>query len=91
MGADVTESGRARNTSERGKDGAEHLDGGEDECVDDMIFDSEEAAQDYIDEIHDSMPEGEEVLRLSGRYDESVDPGYGYGNDDLVLQIEEVE
>ena len=63
----------------------------EDECVDDMIFDSEEAAQDYIDEIHDSMPEGEEVLRLSGRYDESVDPGYGYGNDDLVLQIEEVE
>lgn len=63
----------------------------EDECVDDMIFDSEEAAQDYIDEIHDSMPEGEEVLRLSGRYDESVDPGYGYGNDDLVLQIEEIE
>ena len=47
--------------------------------------------KDYIDEIHDSMPEGEEVLRLSGRYDESVDPGYGYGNDDLVLQIEEVE
>lgn len=63
----------------------------EDECVDDMIFDSEETAQDYIDEIHDSMPEGEEVLRLSGRYDESVDPGYGYGNDDLVLQIEEIE
>lgn len=63
----------------------------EDECVDDMVFDSEEAAQDYIDEIHDSMPEGEEVLRLSGRYDESVDPGYGYGNDDLVLQIEEIE
>lgn len=63
----------------------------EDECVDDMIFASEEAAQDYIDEIHDSMSVGEEVLRLSGRYDESVDPGYGYGNDDLVLQVEEVE
>lgn len=61
----------------------------EDDCVDNEIFDSEEDAEDYIDQIHDSMPEGEEVLRLAGRYDENVDPGYGYGNDDLVLQVEE--
>lgn len=63
----------------------------EDECVDEEIFDSEEEAQAYIDEIHDSMPVGEEELRLCGRYDETVDPGYGYGKDDLVLQVEEAD
>ena len=63
----------------------------EDDFVDGMIFNSEEEAQNYIDEIHDSMPAGEDELRLSGRYDESTDYGYGYKNDDLVLQVEEMD
>lgn len=63
----------------------------EDDFVDEKTFVSEEDAQDYIDEILASLPMGEEVLRLAGRYDEHSDSGYGYGNDDLVLQVEEID
>lgn len=63
----------------------------EDECVDDEIFDSEEDARAYIQEIYDSMPVGEEELRLCGRYNADITPGYGYNNDDLVLEVDEID
>lgn len=62
-----------------------------DDWVDGEIFDSEEEAQNYIDDIHDSMPEGEAVLRMCGRYDVESGKNYGYRNDDFVLQVEEIE
>ncbi len=61
----------------------------ENDCVDDEIFDTEEEAQDYIDSIHENLPEGLEVLSQAGRDADGSD--YGYGNDDLVLQVEEVD
>lgn len=38
------------------------------------------------------MAEGEEILRLRGEW-EDKDPAdnYGYGSDDLILQVEEYE
>lgn len=59
------------------------------EVVDDMVFDSEEDAEMYINEIHSAMLEGEEVMRLRREWEET-DPeeNYGYGSDDLVLQVD---
>ena len=53
------------------------------------IFDTEEEAQGYIDEIYENLPEGIEVLSQSGRHASGTE--YGFGNDDLVLQVEEVD
>lgn len=63
-----------------------------DDFVDEEIFDSEDEAQSFIDEIGSSMAEGEEILRLRGEW-EDKDPAdnYGYGSDDLILQVEEYE
>lgn len=63
-----------------------------DDCVDGEVFDSEEETQNRIDEIYSSMSEGEEVLRLSGEWEER-DPAdnYGYGSDDLILIVEEYD
>jgi len=63
-----------------------------DNCVDGEVFDSEEEAQERIDEIYSALPAGEETLRLSGRY-RSQPPAsnYGYGSDDLVLQVVECD
>ena len=59
------------------------------DCVDDEIFNTEEDAQAYINEIHENLPEGLEVLTQSGRYESGSE--YGFGNKDLVLQVEEVD
>ena len=61
----------------------------ENDCIDDEIFDTEEEAQAYIDEIYENLPEGIEVLRQSGQHTSGTE--YGFGNDDLVLQVEEVD
>lgn len=61
----------------------------EDACVDDEIFNTEEDAQAYIDEIHENLPEGLEVLSQCGRHESGSE--YGFGNNDLVLQVEEVD
>lgn len=59
------------------------------DCVDDEIFDTEEDAQTYIDEISENLSEGLEVLSQCGRHASGSE--YGFGNDDLVLQVEEVD
>lgn len=61
----------------------------EHDCVDDEIFYTEEDAQVYIDEIHEDLSEGLEVLSQSGRYASGTE--YGFGKDDLMLQVEEVD
>ncbi len=61
----------------------------ENDCIDDEIFDTEEEAQAYIDEIYENLPEGIEVLSQSGQHTSGTE--YGFGNDDLVLQVEEVD
>lgn len=61
----------------------------ENDCVDDEIFNTEEAAQAYIDEIHENLPEGLEVLSQSGRHESGLE--YGFGNNDLVLQVNEAD
>lgn len=61
----------------------------ENDCVDEEIFDTEEEAQAYIDEIYENLPEGIEVSSQSGRYVSGTE--YGFGNDDLVLQVEETD
>lgn len=63
-----------------------------DDCVDGEVFDSEEEAQARIDEIYSALPTGEETLRLSGRYrSQSPANNYGYGSDDLVLEVVEYD
>ena len=61
----------------------------ENDCIDDEIFDTEEEAQGYIDEIYENLPEGIEVLSQSGRHASGTE--YGFGNNDLVFQVEEVD
>lgn len=61
----------------------------ENDCVDDELFDMEEEAQAYIDEIYENLPEGIEALSESGQHASGTK--YGFGNDDLVLQVEEVD
>lgn len=59
------------------------------DCVDDEIFDTEEDAQAYIDDLHENLPEGLETLSLRGCPSSGTD--YGYGDNDLVLRVEEID
>ena len=63
----------------------------EDNWVDEETFESEEEAQDYISEIHAGMAEGEEILRLRGEWDDDAELAYGYGDENLILEIEEFD
>lgn len=61
----------------------------ENDCVHDEIFDTEEEAQSYIDDIYDHLPEGLESLSLNGQSESGRE--YGFGDDDLVLEVEEID
>lgn len=60
-----------------------------DDCVDGELFDTEEDAEDYIQSIHENLPQGLEDLSLMGQPESGSE--YGYGNDDLVLRVEEAD
>lgn len=61
----------------------------ENDCVDDEIFKTEEDAQAFIDAIYEHFPEGREVLSQCGRHESGSE--YGFGNNDLVLQVDEAD
>ncbi|MFC4284121.1 hypothetical protein ACFOZZ_08415 [Catenibacterium sp. GCM10023432] len=63
-----------------------------DDFVDGETFDSEDEAQDFIDDMSANLAEGEEILRLRGEWDDpDPEDNYGYGSDDLFLQVIEIE
>ncbi|MGO5386837.1 hypothetical protein ACTQXK_04980 [Catenibacterium mitsuokai] len=63
-----------------------------DDFVDGETFDSEDEAQDFIDDMSANMAEGEEILRLRGEWDDpDPEDNYGNGSDDLFLQVVEIE
>lgn len=59
----------------------------ENDCVDDEIFETEEEAQEYIESIYENLPYGIETYSLRGEHLSGAE--YGYGDDDLVLEVEE--
>ena len=49
----------------------------EETCVDDMVFDTEEEAQEYADYINGCASQGAEMLKMSNPYDYDEDYGEG--------------
>lgn len=47
------------------------------DCVDDMIFDSEEAAEEYACYMNSCSDEGAEILKMSNPYEYEEDYGNG--------------
>ncbi len=58
-----------------------------DDCIDDELFDTREEAEEYRDSIYENLPEGLESLSLRGEKESGAK--YGYGNNDLVLNVVE--
>lgn len=61
----------------------------EEDYVDDMIFDSEEEAQDYADYSNGCAAQGAEILKMSNPFDYDEDYGEGEDYEYIVAEIDE--
>lgn len=60
----------------------------ENDCINDEIFNTEQDAQAYIDDVHENLLEELEVLSQCKQQESGSE--YSFGNNDLVMQTEEV-
>ena len=63
----------------------------EDDCVDDMTFDTESEAEEYACYMRSCADEGAEILKMSNPIDYEEDYGEGENYDYEVVEIEEEE
>lgn len=60
----------------------------EDDCVDDMIFDTESEAEEYADYMNSCSAEGAEILKMSNPGDYEEDYGYNENYEYIVTEID---
>lgn len=61
----------------------------EEDCVDDMIFDTEEEAEDYANYMRSCNDEGVETLKMHNHIDYEEDYGACEGYDYVVVEVDE--
>ena len=63
----------------------------EEDCVDDMIFDTEPEADEYACYMRSCAAEGAEILKMSNPFDYEEDYGDGENYDYIVVEVEQEE
>lgn len=60
----------------------------EDDCVDEMVFDTESEADEYACYMRSCAIEGAEILKMSNPFDYEEDYGNGESYDYIVAEVE---